>query len=164
VDLGMNVSASQDWKVPHPPRARQAVIDAIGRSYKIVITVGRLVLAVCYWPEPTWPLVPPLALRDLAARPRLDDVPLPHRRSRLTADDAHRARGHDNRDDRLLPAGKPVSDRGTGARDRPVVESMVRTCVRSGATYLRIASHTCWLCVQAGSHSARRPLACRARR
>jgi hypothetical protein len=56
-ELGLSVYGTQEWKVPHPPHVRPAVIDAVSRSYKVIVTVGQLVLAVCHWPEPAWPLV-----------------------------------------------------------------------------------------------------------
>lgn len=56
-DIGLGTSGSQDWRVSHPAYARDAVIDAVGRSYKIVVAIGRFICAVCYWPEPTWPLI-----------------------------------------------------------------------------------------------------------
>jgi hypothetical protein len=56
VDLGLNTYGTQRWQVEYPPRARGEVIDAVARSYKVVLTVGRLVLAVCSWPEQTWPM------------------------------------------------------------------------------------------------------------
>lgn len=55
-ELGLSVFGTQKWKVPHPPAARQTVVDLVSRSYKVVLTVGHLVLAVCFWPEPSWPL------------------------------------------------------------------------------------------------------------
>jgi len=57
VDLGLSTYGMQRWQVSYPPGARAQVIDAVAQSYKVILTVGRLVLAVCHWPDPTWPMV-----------------------------------------------------------------------------------------------------------
>jgi alkylhydroperoxidase family enzyme len=56
VDLGLSTYGTQRWRITYPPRARTEVVDAVARSYKVVLTAGRLVLAVCSWPEPAWPM------------------------------------------------------------------------------------------------------------
>lgn len=56
VHLGLTTYGMQRWQIAYPGAARAEVVDAVARSYKVVLTVGRLVLAVCYWPEPAWPM------------------------------------------------------------------------------------------------------------
>ena len=56
VNLGLTTYGAQRWQIAYPRAARAEVVDAVAQSYKVVLTVGRLVLAVCFWPEPTWPM------------------------------------------------------------------------------------------------------------
>lgn len=56
MNLGLTTYGMQRWQIAYPGSARAEVVDAVAQSYKVVLTVGRLVLAVCYWPEPTWPM------------------------------------------------------------------------------------------------------------
>ena len=56
VNLGLTTYGMQRWQIAYPGATRAEVVDAVAQSYKVVLTVGRLVLAVCYWPEPTWPM------------------------------------------------------------------------------------------------------------
>jgi hypothetical protein len=57
VELGLGCYATQRWTIDYPIPQRHAVEAFTGSSHKTVLVLGHLLIAVCYWPEPTWPLV-----------------------------------------------------------------------------------------------------------
>lgn len=57
VDLGLGWYTTQWWMVDYPPDAVAECSRLVGRSHKTILTVGRLVFAVCFWPDPKWALV-----------------------------------------------------------------------------------------------------------
>jgi hypothetical protein len=57
VPMGLSWYSTQRWAVTYVADRRAEVTELIGRSYKTVLTVGALVLCVCYWPDPRWPLL-----------------------------------------------------------------------------------------------------------
>ncbi len=57
VELGLGCYATQRWMIDYPSPQRHVVETLTGHSHKTVLVLGHLLIAVCYWPEPTWPLV-----------------------------------------------------------------------------------------------------------
>jgi hypothetical protein len=57
VELGLGSYATQRWLVYYPTAERSAVEDLIGRSHKTVLLLGRLLIAVCFWPDASWPII-----------------------------------------------------------------------------------------------------------
>jgi hypothetical protein len=57
VDAGLGCYATQRWLVSYPVDERKAVEARVGRSHKTILLLGRLLIAVCHWPDPGWPLV-----------------------------------------------------------------------------------------------------------
>lgn len=120
VDLGLNTYGMQRWQISYPPHSRGQVVDAVSRSYKVVLTVGRLVLAVCYWPEPAWPLLiqSPVSCRHLASIWTVEALRIRHRptrcRTRRVNRDRRYGRRHADRSSRvggLTPRSRPVNTR-----------------------------------------------------
>jgi hypothetical protein len=57
VELNLGSYATQQWLVSYPTTERSAVEDLVGRSHKTVLLLGRLLVAVCFWPDASWPIV-----------------------------------------------------------------------------------------------------------
>jgi hypothetical protein len=57
VELGLGSYATQRWLVSYPTEERAAVEELVGRSHKTVLLLGRLLIAVCFWPDARWPVV-----------------------------------------------------------------------------------------------------------
>ncbi|HEX6665505.1 MAG TPA: hypothetical protein VF081_02800 [Solirubrobacterales bacterium] len=57
VDMGLSWFSTQRWLVSYPESAFDDATELVGTSHKTVLTVGRLLLAVCFWPDPNWSVV-----------------------------------------------------------------------------------------------------------
>lgn len=61
VELGLGVYASQQWYAPtsrkrRPDEAAAEAQAVVGESYKLILIIGRLMVAICHWPDPMWPI------------------------------------------------------------------------------------------------------------
>jgi hypothetical protein len=57
VDLGLSWCTTQWWMINYPPHSIVEVSRLVGRSHKTILTIGHLVVAICFWPDPRWPLL-----------------------------------------------------------------------------------------------------------
>ena len=57
LNLGLGWFATQRWLVSYPDDALAEAARLVSTSHKTVLTIGRLLLSVCFWPDPQWPLV-----------------------------------------------------------------------------------------------------------
>lgn len=57
VELSLGSYATQRWLVSYPHAERSVVEGLVGRSHKTMLLLGRLLIAVWYWPDASWPIV-----------------------------------------------------------------------------------------------------------